>query len=104
MLTDAELLERKRSATDRSAIRRTICALANDLPGHGKPGVIFVGMEDDGSCANLEIDDELLKTLASMRNDGNILPIPSLIIQERNLNGCAFVAVIVEPAQEPPVR
>jgi ATP-dependent DNA helicase RecG len=79
MLTDAELLEllqanesdrveRKRSATDRSAIRRTICALANDLPGHGKPGVIFIGMEDDGSCANFEINDELLNSACRSRN------------------------------------
>jgi ATP-dependent DNA helicase RecG len=115
MLTDAELLallqanesdrvERKRSAADRSAIRRTICALANDLPGHGTPGVIFVGVEDDGSCANLKIDDELLKVLAGMRTDGNILPIPSLVIQAKNLNGCSLVAIIVQPSQEPPVR
>jgi ATP-dependent DNA helicase RecG len=115
MLTDAELLallqanesdrvERKRSAADRSAIRRTICALANDLPGHGTPGVIFVGVEDDGSCANLKIDDELLKVLAGMRTDGNILPIPSLVIQAKNLNGCNLVAIIVQPSQEPPVR
>ncbi len=115
MLTDDELLklmqsnesdrvERKRSASDRSAIRRTICALANDLPAHGKPGVIFVGVEDDGRCAQLNIDDELIKTLAQMRSDGSILPMPSMVVQERSLEGCTFAAVIVQPSQEPPVR
>ncbi|MEJ0036964.1 MAG: ATP-binding protein [Gammaproteobacteria bacterium] len=115
MLTDDELLEllqsnesdrveRKRSAADRSAIRRTICAFANDLPGHGKPGVIFVGVEDDGRCAQLSIDDELIKTLAQMRSDGSILPMPSMVVQERRLNDCTFAAVIVHPSQEPPVR
>ncbi len=115
MITDDELLgllqasesdrmERKRSAADRSAIRRTICAFANDLPGHGRPGVIFIGIEDDGRCANLPIDDELLKTLAQMRGDASILPMPSLVIQERSPNGCRCVAIIVQPSQDPPVR
>lgn len=115
MLTDDELLEllrsnesdrveRKRSASDRSAIRRTICAFANDLPGHGKPGVIFVGVEDDGRCAQLAVDDELIKTLAQMRSDGSILPMPSIVVQERRIEDCTFAAVIVQPSQEPPVR
>ena len=106
MLRDQEsdLVERKRSAADRSAIRRTITALANDLPGHGKPGVIFVGIEDDGSCAGVPISDELLKTLAQMRTDGSILPLPSITVQRRTIAGCEVAVVIVEPSREPPVR
>jgi ATP-dependent DNA helicase RecG len=106
MLRDQEsdLVERKRSAADRSAIRRTIAALANDLPGHGKPGVIFVGIEDDGSCAGVPITDELLKTLAQMRTDGSILPLPSITVQRRTIAGCEVAVVIVEPSREPPVR
>ena len=48
---ESDRVERKRSAADRSGIRRNVCAFANDLPGHGAPGVIFVGVEDDGRCA-----------------------------------------------------
>ena len=57
-------VERKRSAADRSGIRRNLCAFANDLPGRGVPGVIFVGVEDDGRCAGLTVDDRLLRELA----------------------------------------
>ena len=43
---ESHLVERKRSAADRSGIRRNICAFANDLSGTGRPGVIFIGVED----------------------------------------------------------
>ena len=36
---ESDRIERKGSASDTSKLRRTICALANDLPGHGLPGV-----------------------------------------------------------------
>ncbi len=115
MMTDQELeallndlesdrVERKASASDRSALRRAICAFANDLPNHGQPGVIFVGVNDDGSCSHLPITDELLRTLADMRSDGNILPFPALTAQKRNLGGCELAVIMVEPADAPPVR
>ncbi len=82
MLCDLEsdLVERKRSAADRSAIRRNICASANDLGGRGQPGVILIGVEDDGRSASLPITDQLLPELAQMRDDGNILPLPSMLV------------------------
>jgi ATP-dependent DNA helicase RecG len=62
LLTAAESdrVERKRSEADKDRISEAICAFANDLPEHRKPGVVFVGTEDDGTCANLGITDELL--------------------------------------------
>lgn len=115
MLSDAELnqlladlesdrVERKRSAANSSAIRRTICAFANDLPGHGRPGVIFVGVSDEGRCAELPIDDSLLKTLAQMRGDGNILPPPTMTVEKRILAGCEVAIVTVSPSSSPPVQ
>ncbi len=77
---ETDRTERKRSASDRSAVRKTICAFANDLPGHGKPGVILIGAQNDGSCANLTISDELLSLLSQMRADGNILPPPMMTV------------------------
>jgi ATP-dependent DNA helicase RecG len=85
-------------------MREAICAFANDMPNHGKPGILFVGVNDDGSCAQLEITDQLLQTLADMRSDGNILPIPSLTVQKRNLRNCEMAVVIVHPSDFPPVR
>jgi len=83
---ESDRIERKASASDRSKIRRTICAFAKDLPGHGLPGVIFIGINDDGSCSNLGITDELLKTLSNMRSDGNILPPPTMVVQKHILH------------------
>lgn len=28
--------------------RQAVCAFANDLPNHGRPGVLFVGIKNDG--------------------------------------------------------
>ena len=100
---ESHLTERKRSAGDRSAIRRNICAFANDLPGTGKPGVIFIGAEDDGACAGILVNDELLRTLAQMRDDGNILPLPSLTVEGKRILGCEMAVVQVAPSANPPV-
>ena len=106
MMTDLEsdLVERKPSGADRSAIRRNLCAFANDLPGHGRPGVVLIGVRDDGTCANVGVDDRLLKPLAQMRDDGNIIPILSMTVQRRRLSNCDLVVVEVQPATNPPVR
>ncbi len=101
---ESDRVERKPSASDRSKIRRTICAFANDMPGHGEIGVIFVGVNDDGSCAELPVTDELLRTLSDMRSDGNILPLPTMRIQKRIINNCEMAVVEVEPSDRPPVR
>lgn len=106
LLEDAESdrVEFKESAANVDRIRQAICAFANDMPGHGKPGVIFIGLRDDGSCANLAVTDELLRTLADMRSDGNILPIPLMTVRKRTLRGCEMALVVVQPSDIPPVR
>ena len=101
---ESDRVERNRSAADRSKLRRNICAFANDLPGHGRPGVILIGVENDGDCSNSTIDDQLLTTLAGMKDDGNILPVPSLVVQKHVLSGCEVAVIIVEPSRSPPVR
>lgn len=106
LLTDLESdrVERKSSGSDRSAIRRNICAFANNLPGHGEPGIIFVGVNNDGTCADLPITDELLSTLSQMRADGNTLPPPTIEVQTHVLSGCEVAVIAVAPSQDPPVR
>jgi ATP-dependent DNA helicase RecG len=101
---ESDLVERKRSAADRSGIRRNICAFANDLPGHGRPGVVFVGVEDDGRCAGLSVTDEMLRVLAQMGRDGNILPLPSMVVEKRLLAGCEVAVLIIQPSRDTPVR
>ena len=101
---ESDRVERKESAADTNRLRRTICALANDLPGHGLPGVVFIGVEDDGSCADITVDDRLLTKLAGMKDDGTIIPIPSLVVQKHVLSGCEVASIVVEPSRSPPVR
>ncbi len=101
---ESDLVERKESAADGRKIRRNICAFANDLPGNGRPGVVFVGVRDDGSCASLPIDDALLTQLANVRGEGDILPLPSMTVHKRVLRGCEVAVVTVEPCADTPVR
>ncbi len=101
---ESDLVERKEAFTDTDRIRQAICAYANDLPRHGKPGVIFIGVKDDGSCANLIVTDALLLNLAHLRDDGTILPFPVITVEKRVLNGCTVAIIIVQPSQDPPVR
>ena len=86
------------------AIRGAICAFANDLPGHGLPGAVFVGVRDAGSATGLPITDELLLQLADMKTDGNIVPPPSIAVRGLTLAGGDAAVVTVAPSDSPPVR
>jgi ATP-dependent DNA helicase RecG len=101
---ESDRVERKATDSDRNKIRQAVCAFANDLPNHQKPGVIFIGVHDNGNCANTPISDSLLLTLADMRSDGNLLPFPVLTVGKRVINGCDLAVIIVEPSDAPPVR
>ncbi len=57
---ESDRVERKASVSDGDKIRQAICAFANDLPSHQNPGVVFIGANDDGTCAHLPITDQLL--------------------------------------------
>lgn len=114
-MTDAELeimlgdlesdrVERKESAGDADKLRQAICAFANDLPNHGKPGVLFIGVRDNGQPSGLDVTDQLLLMLANMRSDGNILPLPAITVQKRQFKGATVAVVEVLPADAPPVR
>lgn len=102
--TESDRVERKESANDGDRIRQAICAFANDLPDHGREGILFVGVNDDGTPVDLPITDQLLQNLASMRGDGNILPFPSLTVQKRRLKNHDVAVVFVHPATAPPVK
>jgi len=101
---ESDRVERKASSADGKKIRQAICAFANDLPNYQQPGVVFIGARDNGTCANLAITDELLSNLSSIRSEGKILPFPTLQVKKCTLDGCTLAAIIVQPADAPPVR
>ncbi len=92
------------SSDTRNDIQEAICAFANDLPDHREPGVIFVGARDDGSISGLPVTDELLRQLAGMKTEGNIVPPPSILVQKLSLDDGDVAVVIVHPSDSPPVR
>lgn len=101
---ESDRVERKASLSDKSKVCQAICAFANDMPNHQKPGVLFVGANDDGSCANLRITDSLLLELSNIRSDGNIQPMPVMEVRKETINHDEMVVVLVEPSRFPPVR
>lgn len=101
---ESDRVERKRSASDGTKIRRSVCAFANNLPAYGRPGILLVGVEDDGSCSGISVSDKLLKDLAGVRDDGNTIPLPSITVEKRVLDGYEVAVMVVEPSPNPPVR
>jgi ATP-dependent DNA helicase RecG len=91
MLADLETdsSERKESFRGEAprTVREAVCAFANDLAGHRRPGVVFIGVRDDGGPAGLAITDEFLRQLADIKTDGNIVPPPTMTVERRRLRG-----------------
>jgi ATP-dependent DNA helicase RecG len=101
---ESDRTERKRNAADTDKIREAVCAFANDLPNHRAPGVVYVGVEDDGTCSNLTIDDTLLQLLSKIRDDGAITPFPTMEVRRADIGKCTMAVVITYPSDNPPVR
>ncbi|MBI4569539.1 MAG: putative DNA binding domain-containing protein [Planctomycetes bacterium] len=101
---ESDRAERTESVNDGDKWRKAVCAFANDLPDHRRAGVLFVGVGNDGRPTGVEITDTLLLNLSHMRNDGNILPFPSLDVEKRKLKGKDVAVVFVHPSHSPPVR
>lgn len=103
---EADRVEFKESLSGNAPreVREAICAFANDLPRHEKPGFVFVGVKNDKTIAGLPVTDELLRQLADMKTDGNIVPPPSLNVEKRVLQGKEIAVVTVHPSDSPPVR
>ncbi len=104
---ESDRAERKQSfrGDAPTTVREAVCAFANDMPGHGAPGAVFIGARDDGSpLAGFEVTDELLRQLADIKTDGNIAPPPSLLVEKRHLAGADFAVITVWPCDTPPAR
>jgi ATP-dependent DNA helicase RecG len=101
---ESDRVERKESAGSRDKLSEAICAFANDLPGYRQPGVLFVGVTDKGAISGLSITDELLRTLADLRDQGNLLPPPSMSVRKLTTPDGAVAVVEVQPSTAPPVR
>lgn len=109
MMTELESdqVERKESMRGGApdGVREAVCAFANDLPGHGSPGVVFLGVRDNGvPVEHFAVTDELLRQLADIKTDGNIVPPPTLFVEKRTLHGHDVAVIEVLPCDTPPAR
>ena len=104
--TESDRAERKKSFKGDvpKKARQAICAFANDLPNHNQPGVLFIGAKDNGEPSGLQVTDQLLRSIADMKTDGNILPLPVLSVEKRMLKGAEMAVVTVMPSDMPPVK
>lgn len=104
---ESDRAERKESFRGKSpeTVREAVCAFANDLAGHAAPGVVLIGVRDDGTpMEGFVVTDELLRQLADIKTDGNIVPPPSLLVEKRLLQGSEVAVISVWPCDTPPVR
>ena len=106
LLADLELdrVERTISTKDTDKFSEAICAFANDLPNHGQPGYLLVGVRDKGQRSGLKVTDELLKNLGAIRSDGNVLPQPAMNVAHFSFDDGDVAVVEVLPSDLPPVR
>ncbi len=101
---ESDRVERTSTVKDTDKFSRAVCAFANDLPGHGAPGLLIIGARDDGTLTGEPITDQLLQNLAALRSDGNILPPPALQVYKVRLEDGEVAVVEVQPSDIPPVR
>ena len=99
-----ERVERTIATKETDKFARAVCAFANDLPGKGKPGYLLIGANDDGSLSDLKVTDELLRNLAGLRSDGNILPQPALMVEKVSFPEGDVAVVEVQPGKNTPVK
>jgi ATP-dependent DNA helicase RecG len=116
MLTESELMalmadlesdrvERTVSENDMEKFCIAVCCFSNDFPHHRKPGYLLVGVTEKGKASGLRVTDKLLRTLGEIRANGNVQPLPAILVYKLSLSaGAGDVAVVeVLPSDLPPV-
>ena len=102
--TETYRVERTISTGDMDKFQEAICAFSNDLPNSRKNGYLIIGAYDDGTLSGLKVDDALMKKVAAIRSDGNILPLPIMSVERFEFPDGDLLVAEVSPSLLPPVR
>ena len=102
--TETYRIERTISTGDMDKFQEAICAFSNDLPNSREKGYLILGAHDNGVLSGLRVDDALMKKIAGIRSDGNILPLPMMSVERFEFVEGDLLVVEVSPALIPPVR
>lgn len=103
---ESDCIERTISTTNTDKFGQAICAFANDLPNHNRPGYLIIGADDktgkvDGS---VRITDQLLQNLGGIKTDGKLQPQVSMSVEKVALPDGDVAVVTVQPCPFTPVR
>lgn len=105
---ESDRVERTVSTTDVAKFSEAICAFSNDFPHHERAGHLLIGVDNGGRPVKISVTDQLLLSLAALRDNGKIQPRPALTVQKRVVAGGAqqyeIVVIEVLPSPMPPVR
>lgn len=102
--TETYRIERTTSTGDMDKFQEAICAFANDLPNSRKKGYLILGAHDNGTLSGVKVTDALLKKIAAIRSDGNILPLPIMSVERFEYEDGDLLVAEVSPSLVPPVR
>lgn len=103
---EQDRVEKTISTTDTDKFCEAICSFSNDLPNHGLPGYLLIGVNPDGTASGLKVSEMLLEQLGSLRSDANIQPFPIMSVYKlEHPMGTGEIAIVeVNPSELTPVR
>ena len=101
---ESDRVELTTSTKNTDKFGEAICAFANDFPNHRQPGYLLVGVNDKGKASGLTVTDELLRSLAELRSNVNLEPLPAMTVEKYTLPEGDVAIVEVVPSDLPPVR
>lgn len=96
--TETSRVERTMSTSDMDKFQEAICAFSNDMSGSGQNGYLILGANDNGKLSGLKVTDALFKKIASIRSDGNILPLPIMNVEKVVMDKGELLVVEVKPS------
>jgi ATP-dependent DNA helicase RecG len=101
---ESERVERTTSTKDTDKFAKAVCAFANDISNKKLPDYLMIGAFDDRRLNGLKVTDEILRSLAGLRSDGNILPKPALMVERVPFPEGDLAVVEVLPSKVTPVK
>lgn len=99
-----ERVERTISTDNTTKISEAICSFANDIRDTKKPGYFIIGAYDDGKLDGMKFSDRDLREYAGLRNTGNILPPPAMMVYKETFDDGEVAIIEVQPSEDTPVR
>lgn len=99
-----ERVERTISTDNTTKMSEAICSFANDIRDTKKPGYFIIGANDDGTLDGMKFSDRDLREYAGLRNTGNILPPPAMMVYKEVFEDGEVAIIEVQPSEDTPVR